>query len=175
MIDKELAVPPPTVFLPRRGMVWRQPAAAAAVFVVSALVVAAQLTPILVLLGVIALPVSGLIVVIGLNTLIRRTPQLVMDAEGLTVPQLGRIHWDEIAGVRPSTAGTHEVILLTGHPGAPFPPRPPMLGRLAVRTNRRTGTREAIFTVAALPMDAKALIADMRRYHRGLTVLPSED
>ncbi|MFD8481158.1 hypothetical protein [Kitasatospora sp. NPDC059673] len=175
MIDKELVVPPPTVHLARRGKVWRSLAGSAAVFVVAALVVAARLTPVLMLFGVIALPVSGLFVVIGLNVLIRRTPQLVLDSDGLHVPQLGRIHWDEIAGVRPSTAGPHEVILLTGHPGAPFPPRPPLLGRLAARTNRRTGAREAIFTVAALPMDAKALIADMRRYHPGLTILPSED
>ncbi|MFF0387329.1 STM3941 family protein [Kitasatospora sp. NPDC004615] len=148
----------------------------AAIFAVAALVVvAARPNPVLVMLGVITLLLSGLLVVVGLNAMIRRTPLLVLDADGLEPPQLGRIHWDEIAAVRAAMLGTNEVILLIGHPGAPFPPRPSMLGGLGLRANRRMGLRVTFFVVTSLPMDAKALIEDMRRYHRGLTVLPSED
>ncbi|MFF0297638.1 hypothetical protein ACFYST_05170 [Kitasatospora sp. NPDC004614] len=101
MIDKEPAVPPPTVHLPRRGRLGRQLVLFAAIFVVAALVVvAARPNPVVVMLGVITLLLSGLLVVVGLNAMIRQTPLLVLDADGLEPRS-----WDGSTGTRSRRCG----------------------------------------------------------------------
>ncbi|MFD8481160.1 hypothetical protein [Kitasatospora sp. NPDC059673] len=74
--------------------------------------------------------------------------------------------------MRCRVAGNMWMVELTGHPGAPFPPRPSKFGAWITRANRKAESGTAYIQADALPVNVATVVGRMRLYHPALMVLP---
>ncbi|MFJ5926224.1 STM3941 family protein [Kitasatospora sp. NPDC092948] len=172
MINRESAAPPSTAYPLVRRKVSGLLILFGFIFVGAVPMVVTKEALAVRALGALSLICAGLLGGVTLSRVLRQQPELVLDADGLEHYRLGRIRWDEISSVRTAAFARTEVIKVSGHDGAPFPPRAPRAVRLAVTTDRRTGLKSGVISVMGLPVGAAELVEEMRRYCPGLTVLP---
>jgi len=124
--------------------------------------------------GAAAVLFFGLCACLTIGRLLRRRPELVLTAEGLTHVMLGSIGWSQIAavGIREIKVrtGSQRVIELVLHDPAAYLARAPRMARIAGRANLRLGYSPATISAITLPVGLDEVVAAMRRHHPGLTI-----
>ncbi|MFB7615525.1 STM3941 family protein [Kitasatospora sp. NPDC056181] len=168
MIDETAALPP-TVYASSRPRAALHLAGAAAFVAVGA---AMMMSPsvLFMLIGALSVTFFGACAVGLTGRLVRRRPELVLDAAGLEHVQVGRIAWNEIAEVRvravnTGSAFTPYMVELVLHDPAGYLVRAPWIAR----ANARMGYRPS-FSTNTLPVDHRTIADAMLRHRPDLTV-----
>ena len=171
-MNEEIPAPPPTAypFVPRKVLLLLLGSlgfvALGTAFMLSGSVVVA-------LIGILSVSFFGLTAVMYAGKLLRRRPELVLDAVGLEHAQLGRIAWEEIAVVRVRPVGAGQSILeLVLHDPAAYLARAPRTVRITAPLNRGMGFSPTNIAANSLPVDLSQLVTAMVRHHPQLQHWP---
>ncbi|MCC9306256.1 hypothetical protein LN042_03880 [Kitasatospora sp. RB6PN24] len=124
--------------------------------------------------GALAVPFFGLCAVLYTIRLTKGRPELVIDHAGLEHVQLGRIGWQEIAGVRireVTVRGARQrFIELLLHDPAGYLARAPRMVKMTASGNRSLGFGPASISANTLPVGLEEVLAAMLRHQLRLTV-----
>ncbi|MFE6859423.1 hypothetical protein [Nocardia sp. NPDC057668] len=108
--------------------------------------------------------------------LIRNKPELVLDREGVLIPEMDKILWHRVAAVRLRRIGPSYTVEIILNERAPWEPTMPLDGPVlqATASNAR-GHRAILLSPERLhPYSVEAILIEMQHYHPSLLVAPTE-
>ncbi|WP_228718578.1 STM3941 family protein [Kitasatospora acidiphila] len=124
--------------------------------------------------GVLAVPFFGACAVLYGIRLVKGRPELIIDQAGVEHAQLGRIAWQEIAGLRiremTVRSAKQRFIELLLHDPAGYLARAPRLVKMTASGNRGLGFGPANISANTLPVGSEEVIAAMLRHQPQLAV-----